>query len=99
MTYSKLFEQFEKDIIFDCHSLRARVSRSDARRQMTAIGPGIFPELYLHLKNYQSQAKIDEEVCHGWGILLSWFCEEHSLDRKEIAQDDFNSWVLWLQAS
>lgn len=99
MNNCELFERFAKDIIYDCHSLRARVSRSNAGKQILAVGPEIFNDLAQHLKDYKPPTQIEaiaEEVRYGWGILLSWMCEEHSLDRKGIAQADFNSWIKWL---
>ncbi len=93
------FGCFERDITYDCHSLRARVSRSEAGKQIMASGPKVFNDLAQHLRDLGPSAKIEaptDEVRHGWGILLSWICEEHSLDRKGIIQTDFVSWVEWV---
>jgi|ERR1035437_433157 hypothetical protein len=93
-----LFERFEEDIEFDCHSLRAKVSRSEAGKQIIVLGPRALKELASHLKGWRSPSQIhaiSEEIKNGWGILLSWMCEEHSLERKGIAQSDFASWVGW----
>lgn len=95
---ASLFEKFENDIVFDCHSLRTKVSRSQSGKRIIAMGPKILRELAEYLKNWQPLSKIKEledEEKHGWGILLSWMCEEHSLDRGGIAQNDFESWVKW----
>ena len=100
MKNKELFERFAKDIIFDCHSLRAKVSRSDAGKQIIKVGPAVLSELAEHLNSYKPPTEIEalaDEVRYGWGILLSWFCEEHSLDRKGLNQKDFNSWIEWLK--
>lgn len=99
MNAQELFKRFANDIIYNCHSLRASVSRSGAGRQIIADGPNILRDLATHLKDYKPSTEIEalaDEVRHGWGILLSWMCEEHSLDREGIAQGDFNAWVAWV---
>lgn len=97
-----LFKQFENDIVYDCHSLRAKVSRSRSGKLIILLGPKVLAELAIYLKNRQPPSKIknlSNEVNHAWGILLSWMCEEHSLNRENIAQTDFQSWVKWTTTS
>jgi hypothetical protein len=92
------FKRFEDDIAYDCHTLRAKVSRSEAGKKILSIGPKLMAELSDHLKAWRPPNEvtaISDEVKYGWGILLSWMCEEHSLDRMGIAQNDFPSWVRW----
>jgi hypothetical protein len=100
MNTKELFESFENDILIGCHSLRAEVSRSPAGKKIIAAGQRIFSELALHLKDCKLPTEIEaiaNDVRHGWGMLLSWLCENHRLDHKGIAQNDFDSWVKWLE--
>ena len=94
------FRRFESDIMYDCHSLRAKVSRSESGKHILALGPKVMTELSLHLTDWKSPSKIaaiSEDVKYGWGILLSWMCRDHKLDRQGLAQNDFDSWVEWVK--
>jgi hypothetical protein len=95
----ELVHRFENDIIFDCHSLAIKTSRSQSSKDIIREGPAALATITEHLKHFRAPkgAEVfDSELRHAWGILLSWLCKEHGLQNYPASQRDFNGWVGWL---
>lgn len=78
LTISELIKQFEDDIRYDCHSLRARVSRSQAGKELERRAKSnvkeVIPALGLRLDemNRQSLNGVESSVRSGINMLLKW---------------------------
>ena len=69
MTNAELFERYEKDILYDCHSLRARISRSGARKEIVRRKEELFPLVQQHVA--EKKGSQDNEVLKAWAVVLS----------------------------
>lgn len=49
MTIAELIQRFEGDILYDCHSFRARYSRSAARKELISRGNSFIPHVEEHM--------------------------------------------------
>ena len=101
MNQAELIERFEKDIIFDCHAVWIRVSRSRAGKEILALGPSVLPDLAVRLEGYklpEGQEAHSDSLKWAWSLLLSWLVKEHGLEGRPKLQADFDGWVKWLQA-
>lgn len=97
-TPDKLFDEFEKDILYDCHALVTRINRSPAAREIIRRGPAILKDVSTHLKDYKPPTTYEllgKQLKHAWGVLLSWLADEHHLKDKPTSQRDFPTWVNW----
>jgi hypothetical protein len=83
-----LFEGFENDILYDCHGLSARVSRSEFRALMLKRGP----EFLRHIRKYllsrfpkggpHEEGPDPGELCIAWMLVLYDFLEKYRQLRK-----------------
>jgi hypothetical protein len=70
MSVPELFECFEKDILYDCHSLRAKVSRSQAGKEIERRKAELMPLVQQHIESKSGSQ--NEQVLSGWETLLNW---------------------------
>ena len=78
MTIPELFDRFEKDILFDCHSLRAKASRSEAGKEIERRKEETIPAIQNHLASKSGSQ--NEEVLKAWDMILHWMRTEVSAD-------------------
>jgi hypothetical protein len=76
MSLLELFDRFEKDIRYGCHSLRAEVSRSQAGMEIQKRSATSLPEIEAYAK--AKSGLPDDRVLLGWAMLLRWIREEVS---------------------
>ena len=71
----RLLERFGKDIRFNCHSTRAKVSRSEASKELQRRGSEAISAIEDRLKSLTEmpgKTPLDQEVIDGWNLLLAW---------------------------
>lgn len=61
-----LIERFEKDIVYDAHSLRAKYSRSQARAELVAMGTDVIVHLFVYLKTEKGLDYPDLPAAWAW---------------------------------
>lgn len=68
-----LVDQFENDILYDCHSLSTRVSRSEAGKEISKLNPMELNLIRRYVKNHKvdtSYEGLRKEVEVAWEIVL-----------------------------
>jgi hypothetical protein len=68
MTDAQLCDRFDRDILYDVHSLRAKVGRSKAGKQLLAKGRDVLITIAKHLEEHTQLHEF--ELGKGWGMLL-----------------------------
>ncbi|MBU1046344.1 hypothetical protein KKH36_01015 [Patescibacteria group bacterium] len=92
----KLIERFEKDIIYDCHSLRTRLSRSEAREKLNEMGRDALRPIIDHLKINSPK----DELAEAWNTLFAWI--EKDIDPKRsgpkyVDSGEIINWIEWAE--
>jgi mRNA-degrading endonuclease HigB of HigAB toxin-antitoxin module len=96
MTDEELCVRFDKDIWYDCHSVRARASRSDAAKEVLARIPRILPVIIRHLETHKELDKFD--LRQAWGLHLYWLQQQVSpKDTRQIHLGDTAGWIAWMK--
>ncbi|MFC1615084.1 hypothetical protein ACFL22_00810 [Patescibacteria group bacterium] len=92
----ELIQRFEKDILYDCHSLSARINRSDAQKELVEIGQGALRQIAEYLKpKCTSDAT---ELTVAWCTLLCYI--EADIDPQKTGPellDETQGWVDWAE--
>lgn len=88
-----LLERFERDILYDCHSLRARISRSEALETILAT-KGIIPDIATYLKSNEPDIKavyplLAEDLRKAWIYLVNNYIDEHLSEKRSFDFDSF----------
>jgi hypothetical protein len=68
-----LVKRYEDDILFDCHSLPIKISRSEARREISELSPAEHKEIKKFLENHTVKTiypALAEEVRQAWSAVL-----------------------------
>lgn len=99
----KLVERFENDIIYDCHSLRAKFGRSQAQRELVQKGRESLRPIVEHIRLYQqtpptSYPLVLDDLLVAWGMLFHSIEIEVDPDRTG-PQDlrDTDGWMAWAE--
>lgn len=87
-----LIQRFEKDILYDCHSLGAKVSRSRVGREILRRG---LNSIGLMARNLQGWRLKEEDVRQALIMLLQEIGRMHNLTDMPDSRHDFNGWVVW----
>lgn len=69
MTVLELIERFEKDIIYDAHSFRAKYHRSDARKELVKRRLGTVDAIVDHL--WEGKGYRTPELKTAWTLLVT----------------------------
>lgn len=99
ITHLNLFEQFESNLLYDCHSLAASINRSEAAKTIVQLGPQVLGELAAYLQAYTPRTKypeLEKKVQMGWRVLLVWLKDEHRLDDTPDSSH-LQDWVKWAE--
>ncbi len=91
----ELIEQFEKDIIYDCHNLGTRIRRSEALKSLVKTGQQALRPIINHLKE---NSPSDPRLKNAWGSLLN-LIEIEIDERKSGPQKLANTegWIAWAE--
>lgn len=98
MTDAQLCEAFDGDILYDCHHIRTRVSRSDAGRKLRLNARGTLPVIVTHLENHRrlDEPGPPEDLRLGWGLLLNWIAVDlGAIDSAPEFRTDTLGWIAW----
>jgi hypothetical protein len=91
---AELVDEFKRDIIYDCHSFRVKLSRSDAGKELVKKGRESLRGMITHLRAY----KTDEETQLAFACLLNEI--EIQIDPDKTAPrdlKDMDGWLVWAE--
>lgn len=94
MTDTQLCKQFDRDILYDCHSLPSRIERSEAAHGLRLNAYGALPTIIRHIELHEGLDKLD--LRRAWGKLLNHI--EIDLDPARggpKSLDDTVGWIAW----
>lgn len=98
MTVEELCRSFDEDILYDCHDLDIKLSRSQAgaelfRRRKAALGG-----IAKHLREHQGLDALQGELRLAWGKTLFWIGTRigHALD-SPAEYTDTKAWITWAE--
>jgi hypothetical protein len=105
MTPKELIKHFEGDILYDCHSFRARIGRSLALREIVRRGTNILPDLVAHLErtNFaehgaRAYPSGGEELACAWAVVLGGIERDHGLTGAPQVYSDKVGWLAWAKS-
>lgn len=103
LTVEQLCERFDRDILYDCHSLIAREERSLAQKELLRRGRSALATVIVHLENHPKLtgrvpelSGLLEDLRLGWVMVLNRF--EVALDPKRGAPQllaAYDGWLVW----
>lgn len=68
-----LVERYEKDIIFDCHTLSARISRSEAGTELIRRGRPALRAIGNRIRiTIREGSLVQEQVSFAWDQFIAW---------------------------
>jgi hypothetical protein len=91
---SRLCEQYDRDILYDCHSLPSRIERSRAALSLRLNAFGALPTIIRHIETHTGLDKLD--LRRAWGKLLNLI--EIDIDPAHggpKSLDDTAGWLNW----
>jgi hypothetical protein len=99
MTAEELIERFAKDIIYDCHSLRARFERSMAMRELVRRGPAVLGAISKFLKTPIAEREAGDDLDWAFCSLLNQIGVHHLKKELKEAPDsqDVDGWASWAE--
>lgn len=91
----KLCEEFEKDIRYDAHSLETRIARSEAGKELVALGEWALAAIFRCNKHRGSTScsELDREVDAAWCAILADI--KRTLDPAGEVPLDVSTWFNW----
>lgn len=95
---SELCERFANDILYDAHSLRARISRSEAGQKLIDLGTNALPAIIQHYseRNPGNIPGLETEVDTAWCTIFSEI--RRSTDPASQPPSDprvVQEWIAW----
>ena len=93
-TTGELILEFEREIRFDVHSTRARVSRSHAGRELRRRGRDALGAIPSHLWANRPRNS-DWDMEDAWRLLMSWIFDDLGDPKGERPGDHIHRWIEW----
>lgn len=88
-----LFKSFESDIIYDCHQIRTRASRSTAGKEIIRRGRESLSAL---AENLVYQRDFNSDVFTGLIMILYWLGHKHGIiENMPQTFGDADGWIEW----
>ncbi|MFA6251470.1 MAG: hypothetical protein WC603_02485 [Candidatus Paceibacterota bacterium] len=75
----ELVERYTKDILYDCHSVEARIDRSPARVCLQLKGKEALDYIAKEMESLFSSGEIDYDLFMAYVRLICGIIEEHNL--------------------
>ncbi len=91
---AQLCKQFDRDILYDCHSLSSRIERSKAAHSLRLNALGALPTIIRHIEKHTGLDRLD--LRRAWGKLLNLI--EIDIDPVHggpKSLDDTVGWIAW----
>ena len=98
MSWENLFERFESDIRYDCHSLTAKFERSSAQEELFKRGKESLRPIIGHLQQRKEKNNfplLDEDMTRAWAMLLNRI--EIEIDPETSGPQDLSDLKGWLE--
>jgi len=91
-----LLKRFESDIIYDCHQLQTKTSRSAAGKEIIRRGREslkAMAEFLFKQRNY------NDDVLLAATIILCWLSHKYKLGGIPETYSDVDGWIAWANAN
>jgi hypothetical protein len=105
-TILELIQRYNNDILYDAHSVEARIRRSEAKRNLVLIGKDTLKLISEKLKDsFPENEEIDYDLFMAWNRLICEIIDTHSLPEAPYAKDvpygqqSVEKWVAYCTAN
>lgn len=92
----RLIEEFERDIVYDCHGFVLRFNRSDAQKELSRRGKSALRKIIKHLRQKPPSDFMNLDI--AWGRLLGNI--ETKIDLARTGPElytDIKGWMEWAE--
>jgi hypothetical protein len=97
-----LINRYNNDILYDAHSTEAKISRSEARKQLQKIGKRSLKLIAKNLETlFPNNEKVDYDLFMAWIRLINGIIKDHNLPQPpygpniKYGNQSVEKWILY----
>lgn len=106
MDFPEIFEEFEREILYDCHSVRTKFNRSETKNEIIKKGRESLGPIVEYLSKNDIATRhpnitkdLIVELDVAWGLLLTHIRYEFDKKGAYPSLHDMHSWIEWARKS
>lgn len=99
----ELIDLYTKDILYNCHSIELKISRSEARVYLQELGKESLKVIALEMQSLFINASINYDLFMAYVILICGIIQDHNLpegpygSNVEYGNQDPKAWIEYCQ--